>query len=443
MAEVKIECKKCQAHYLVERQDLGKLFCQNCGNREFLELGGTVSAAAPAPAPKLQLAAAPAPAPAAPAPVPAPAPAPKPQPVAAPAPVPTPVPVPKPTLPAPHGKAAAPTAEMKAGLDRIRGLHNDISTQIGRVIVGQESVVDELIAAVLCGGHCLLEGVPGLAKTLLISSLAKAMSLTFRRIQFTPDLMPSDITGTEIIQDDPATGERKFKFLRGPIFANIVLADEINRTPPKTQAALLEAMQEKQVSIGGVINRLELPFLVLATQNPLEQEGTYPLPEAQQDRFLFKIFVDYPESAHEVEIVRRTAARTFGIIESVCSGADLLAMQEAMVIMPVSDAVIEYANRLVRATRVHTPDAVEVASKYLSWGGGPRATINLVIAARCFSALAGRATPSCDDVARAAKPVLRHRIALNYVGRAEGLTTDVVIDKLLAAVPKYDLGGKA
>jgi MoxR-like ATPase len=320
---------------------------------------------------------------------------------------------------------------------RIRELHDNIRDQIGRVIVGQENVVEELLAAVLCGGHCLLEGVPGLAKTLLISSLAKSMSLTFRRIQFTPDLMPSDITGTEIIQDDPATGERKFKFLRGPIFANILLADEINRTPPKTQAALLEAMQEKQVSVGGVIHHLELPFLVLATQNPLEQEGTYPLPEAQQDRFLFKVFVDYPESKDEVEIVRRSAARTFGAISSVCEGADLLAMQDAMVKMPVADAVIEYSNRLVRATRVRTPDARDVAQKYLSWGAGPRATINLILAARCFSALAGRATPSCDDVARAAHPVLRHRIALNYVGRAEGLNSDVVIDKLVAEVPKY------
>ncbi|MEI8242844.1 MAG: AAA family ATPase [bacterium] len=417
MAEVKIECKKCQAHYLVDPADLGKLFCQNCGHKEFRQLGASQSEPAPAPAP-----------------APAQAPAPKPAPAAAPKPA--PAAVPRPAVP---GRPEVTPAEMKAGLDRIRALHQDIRAQVGRVIVGQESVVDELIAAVLCGGHCLLEGVPGLAKTLLISSLARAMSLTFRRIQFTPDLMPSDITGTEIIQDDPATGERKFKFLRGPVFANIVLADEINRTPPKTQAALLEAMQEKQVSIGGVNHKLELPFLVLATQNPLEQEGTYPLPEAQQDRFLFKIFVDYPESAHEIEIVRRSAARTFGAIESICTGADLLAMQEAMVAMPVSDAVIEYANRLVRATRVRTPDAVEVATKYLTWGAGPRATINLVIAARCFAALAGRATPSCDDIARAARPVLRHRVALNYVGRAEGLTTDVVVEKLLAAVPKYNI----
>ena len=398
MAEVKIECKKCQAHYLIEREGLDQVVCQNCGSKDFRELGQTLSGPSTVT-----------------------------------------LTLPKSLKSVPHGKSTEMTPEIKIGIDRIRELHESISTQIGRVIVGQESVVDELIAAVLCGGHCLLEGVPGLAKTLLISSLARAMSLSFRRIQFTPDLMPSDITGTEIIQDDPETGERKFKFLRGPVFANIVLADEINRTPPKTQAALLEAMQEKQVSIGGVNHKLELPFLVLATQNPLEQEGTYPLPEAQQDRFLFKIFVDYPDSEHEIEIVRRSTAQTFGNIESVCTGADLLAMQKAMVSMPVAEAVIQYANRLVRATRVRTPDAAEVATKFLSWGAGPRATINLVVAARCFSALAGRATPSCDDIARAARPVLRHRIALNYIGRAEGLTTEVVIDKLLATVPKYDI----
>jgi len=391
VAEIKIECLKCQAHYLVEKKDLGKLICQHCGGGEFAELGAADDDAGSS---------------------------------------------------GQDLEAAIPASQelsvkVKEGIARIRALHDDIRKQVGRVIVGQEEVVDELIAAVLCGGHCLLEGVPGLAKTLLISSLSKAMSLSFRRIQFTPDLMPSDITGTEIIQDDPETGERKFKFLRGPVFANIVLADEINRTPPKTQAALLEAMQEKQVSIGGVVHPLALPFLVLATQNPLEQEGTYPLPEAQQDRFLFKIFVDYPSMQDEVEIVRRSAARTFGKIDPVCTDKDLLGMQDAMTAMPVADAVIEYANRLVRATRVRTPDVLEVATTYLSWGAGPRATINLIVAARCFSALAGRATPSCEDVARAAKPVLRHRIALNYVGRAEGLTSDIVIDKLVAEVPKY------
>ena len=331
---------------------------------------------------------------------------------------------------------AIPKDDLQA-VEQLRAAYARIRAELSKVIVGQEAVIEQLLIAMFAKGHCLLEGVPGLAKTLLIRSLADALDLSFKRIQFTPDLMPSYITGTEIIQDDPETGERKFKFLRGPVFANIVLADEINRTPPKTQAALLEAMQEKQVSIGGVMHPLDQPFLVLATQNPLEQEGTYPLPEAQQDRFLFKVFVDYPADREEIEIVRRSAAQSFGAIASCCTGPDLLAMQRLMVAMPVADAVIEYANRLVRATRVRTPDAREVANNYLSWGAGPRATINLVLAARCFSALAGRATPSCDDVARAARPVLRHRIALNYVGRAEGLTTDVVTDKLLAEVPKY------
>jgi MoxR-like ATPase len=326
---------------------------------------------------------------------------------------------------------------MLESVGRVRKLHDDLAAEIRKVIVGQEEVVEELVTALLCGGHCLLEGVPGLAKTLLISSLAKAMSLSFKRIQFTPDLMPSDITGTDVLQDDPVTGERKFKFLRGPVFANMILADEINRTPPKTQAALLEAMQEKQVSAGGVMHALDLPFFVLATQNPLEQEGTYPLPEAQQDRFLFKVFVGYPAYAEEAAIVRRVTEDSFGEIRHVCAGSDLLEMQRCLREIPVADAVIDYANRLVRASRPRSPEAADFANNWLSWGGGPRATIGLILAARCFCAMAGRAAPSCDDVARAAKPVLRHRIALNYVARAEGLTTDAVIEKLVAAVEKY------
>lgn len=322
-------------------------------------------------------------------------------------------------------------------LKRFRELHAGIKTELAKVIVGQDEVIEELLAAVLCGGHCLLEGVPGLAKTLLISSLAKAMSLSFKRIQFTPDLMPSDITGTDVLQEDPVTGERKFKFLQGPIFANMLLADEINRTPPKTQAAMLEALQEKQVSAGGTIHRLPSPFLVLATQNPLEQEGTYPLPEAQQDRFLFKVFVGYPTRQEEHEIVRRVTSANFGDINPVCSGEELMALQRSLTSVPVADAVVEYANRLTRATRIKTPDAVEAATRWLSWGGGPRATINLVMAARCMAVISGRAAPSCDDVARVAKPVLRHRIALNYVARAEGLSTDEVIDKIVAVVPKH------
>lgn len=446
--EIKIECVSCGAHYLALPSEMSGITCVRCKGREFRPF----SASTPAPAPKPAAPPAPAPAPAA-APKPAPGPAPKAAlaPAAASAPAPAAVSAPKPTAtpapkaaPAPEPKStpAKPTSSATVGtsgmpLERFRKLHAGIKTELAKVIVGQDEVIEELLAAVLCGGHCLLEGVPGLAKTLLISSLARAMSLSFKRIQFTPDLMPSDITGTDVLQEDPVSGERKFKFLPGPIFANMLLADEINRTPPKTQAAMLEALQEKQVSAGGTIHRLPSPFLVLATQNPLEQEGTYPLPEAQQDRFIFKVFVGYPSKQEEHEIVRRVTSANFGDINPVCSCEELIALQRALISVPVADAVVEYANRLTRATRIKTPDAVEAATRWLSWGGGPRATINLVMAARCMAVISGRAAPSCDDVARVAKPVLRHRIAMNYVARAEGLSTDEIIDKIVAVVPKH------
>ena len=394
--EVKVECVKCKAHYLVEANYLDQVVCEKCGGRQFDQVKAT------SPAPKA--------APLAPS-----------------------APAAQPVAPA----NATPVPPAPEQIARLRTLHDGIITQLDRVVVGQTNVIEELVIAILCGGHCLLEGVPGLAKTLLISSLAQAMSCSFKRIQFTPDLMPSDITGTDVLQDDPITGERKFKFLRGPVFANIILADEINRTPPKTQAAMLEAMQERQVSVGGIIHRLDPPFFVLATQNPLEQEGTYPLPEAQQDRFLFKIFVDYPAAEEEIRIVRRVTQQAFGRIETVCTGEELVALQKLLLDIPVADAVIDYANRLARATRARTPGALDFATNWLAWGAGPRATISLVAAARCHCALQGRAAPSVDDVIRVAKPVLRHRIALNYVGKAEGLTTDAVIDKLVEAVPKY------
>jgi MoxR-like ATPase len=390
MPEIKVACAKCSTHYLIEEADFkAGLTCPKCQSTQF----GPVSADSAAASP-------------------------------------------------PFGGTGAPPAGKAPAIDAtsirdITDLYSRIVRELEKVIVGQKTVVEEVLVAVLSGGHCLLEGVPGLAKTLLISSIAQAVDLTFKRIQFTPDLMPSDITGTEVIQEDPVTRERKFKFLPGPIFANIILADEINRTPPKTQAALLEAMQEKQVSIGGQIHRLQQPFFILATQNPLEQEGTYPLPEAQQDRFLFKIFVGYPEEKDENEIVRRVSEQRFGRIDPVCNGPTLLAMQKTVRDIPVADAVVEYANRLVRATRVGQPTALDFVKNWLSWGAGPRATIYLVTAAKCFCALSGNPAPSVDDVARAALPVLRHRLALNYTGRAEGLTTDDVTRKLLAAVPKY------
>ncbi len=403
--EIKTACAECGAHYMVLESELGNISCVRCGGRTFRPIKDKEPAAAAAPAPL-----------------------PEPQAVAKP-------PVPAPAQP--PASALDATDARQVSLERFRSLHAEIRRELAKVVVGQDEVIEELLAAVLCGGHCLLEGVPGLAKTLLISSLARALNLTFRRIQFTPDLMPSDITGTDVLYEDPVSGERKYKFLTGPIFANMILADEINRTPPKTQAAMLEAMQERQVSIGGVIHNLPSPFLVLATMNPLEQEGTYPLPEAQQDRFFFKVFVGYPTGDEEMQIVRRVANTGFGDIAPVCDGAELLTLQKVLKDMPVADAVVEYANRLVRATRLKTPDAVDAANQWLAWGAGPRATINLVIAARCFAVIDGRAAPSCDDIVRVAKPIMRHRLALNYVARAEGFTTDTVIEKIVAAVPKY------
>jgi MoxR-like ATPase len=324
-----------------------------------------------------------------------------------------------------------------AGIEALAVAHDRITGELSKVIVGQQSVIEEILVAILAGGHCLLEGVPGLAKTLLIQSLSQALSLSFKRIQFTPDLMPSDITGTDVIQDDPETGERKFKFLPGPIFANIILADEINRTPPKTQAAMLEAMQERQVSAGGQARPLPKPFFVLATQNPLEQEGTYPLPEAQQDRFLFKIFVDYPSEAEEKMVVRRVAERQFGIIEPVLSGEDILAAQELVSRVPVADAVVDYAMAIVRATRPKTEGAPEFTEQWIAWGCGPRASINLITAGKVVAALRGGECVACEDVAKIVPSVMRHRIGLNYTARAEGITPEDIATRLLEHVKAY------
>lgn len=452
MAEIKIECTQCLAHYIIDETQLGaELSCLNCKSTVFrkLEEASAQPAVPPQPGPAAPVPPPPPPPPVAAAPIPPPPRPPMPQapaPQARPTP-PSPAPAaqkaperppqPKPAAPPPAAPQPARREADTEAIKQINGLYDSVVSELQKVIVGQEEVVQELLVAILSGGHCLLEGVPGLAKTLLISSLARAMTLSFKRIQFTPDLMPSDITGTEVIQEDPVTRERRFKFMPGPIFANIILADEINRTPPKTQAALLEAMQEKQVSIGGQIHRLDEPFFILATQNPLEQEGTYPLPEAQQDRFLFKIMVGYPREEEENEIVRRVSEKKFGAIQTVCDGPSLLAMQKTVCEIPVADAVIHYANRLVRATRINEPGAPDFVKNWLAWGAGPRATINLVCAAKCFCALSGNPTPSCDDISRAALPVMRHRIALNYTGKAEGLTTDAVVKKLLETVPKY------
>jgi MoxR-like ATPase len=279
-------------------------------------------------------------------------------------------------------------------------------------------------------------GVPGLAKTLMVSTLAQALDLTFKRIQFTPDLMPSDITGTEVIQDDPATKQRMFKFLPGPVFAHIVLADEINRTPPKTQAALLEAMQERKVSIGGVDHPMKDPFFVLATQNPIEQEGTYPLPEAQLDRFLFLVKVDYPSDAEEEQIMRLGSADLQPVVNKILHGEDILRLQHIVRRVPVADHLFAYAKRITRMTRPNTPEAVDFVNKWLTWGAGPRASLNLILAAKAHAVLHGNHHVSADDVAAVAAPVLRHRLIPNFTAQSEGISTDDVVQRILQSVPK-------
>ena len=303
--------------------------------------------------------------------------------------------------------------------------------EIAKVIVGQDRVVDELLTALFAGGHCLLVGVPGLAKTLLISTVAQALDLKFSRIQFTPDLMPSDITGTEILEEDQSTGKRSFRFIQGPIFGNVILADEINRTPPKTQAALLQAMQEKKVTAGGQTFALDLPFFVLATQNPIEQEGTYPLPEAQLDRFMFNIEVDYPSEAEELEIVESTTSRNPATPDVVLPADEILRVQELVKTVPVDSHVLRFAIKLVRATR---DDSLPQVKDYVSWGAGPRAGQNLILGAKVRAVMDGRPLPSVDDIKALAHPVLRHRIVTNFNADADGVSTDDLIDMLLAGV---------
>jgi MoxR-like ATPase len=296
-------------------------------------------------------------------------------------------------------------------------------------------VIEELLISIFARGHCLLVGVPGLAKTLMIRTLADALSLDFSRIQFTPDLMPADITGTEIIEENRTTGARERRFMEGPLFANIVLADEINRTPPKTQAALLEAMQERQVTSGRVRHQLADPFFVLATQNPIEQEGTYPLPEAQQDRFIFNVYVKYPSFQEEFEIARRTTAAQKDTVQPVLSAEDILELQRIVRDVPASDHVIRYALALVRQTRVNEPGVPDFIKQNISWGAGPRAVQNLILGGKARALLYGRSHVSTDDVAALAKPVLRHRLVVNFAAESEGITADAMIDRLLAATP--------
>lgn len=306
----------------------------------------------------------------------------------------------------------------KEQLDLLVKKYTSLRDEMGKVIVGQHEAVDSLLLALFTGGHCLLLGVPGLAKTLMVNTLAQTLGLTFNRIQFTPDLMPSDITGSEILDR-----ERNFKFIQGPLFASIVLADEINRTPPKTQAALLEAMQEKKVTVGGTSYPLPQPFFVLATQNPIEQEGTYPLPEAQLDRFMFNVRLDYPSFEEEVQIVKQTTVNQTATVQKILNAEDIIAFQEVIRNMPVPDNVVEYAVRLVASTREN--------NKYISWGAGPRASQYLIMGARTHAALQGKYSPDSEDVRAVAFNVLRHRIVRNYFAEAEGITTDQIIKELL------------
>ena len=310
-----------------------------------------------------------------------------------------------------------------------------ITQQLSRVIVGQQQVIEELLVAMFARGHCLLVGVPGLAKTLLIRTLAGALSLEFRRIQFTPDLMPSDITGTEVIQEDKLSGARELRFLEGPIFGNVILADEINRTPPKTQAALLEAMQEYQITIGGKRHPLDQPFFVLATQNPIEQEGTYPLPEAQLDRFMFNTFVDNPDSEEEFDIVRRTTADITATVTPTLTGERILELQKIVRRVPAADHVVRYALSLARLTRPHKGEAPDFIRDYVSWGAGPRASQYMVLGAKARAVLNGRFYAGVDDIRAVAHPVLRHRIMTNFNAEAEGIKPDDIIRRLLDAVP--------
>jgi MoxR-like ATPase len=325
-------------------------------------------------------------------------------------------------------------SEDKEPVQKLSQAYATLKKEVGRIIVGQDDVLEELFIALFARGHALLIGVPGLAKTLMISSLAKALNLSFNRIQFTPDLMPADITGTEVIQEDKATGSRAFKFLKGPIFANIILADEINRTPPKTQAALLESMQEHQVTVGGTKHSLEEPFFVLATQNPIEQEGTYPLPEAQLDRFMFMIKVDYPDFDEEREILKRTTESTTTEIQAVLNGQEILELQKIVRKVPIADQVMDYALRLTRATRLNNPKAPAFIKEMLSWGAGPRASQYLVLAGKVKAVLSGRLHVSAEDIKAVAHPVLRHRIITNYTAEAEGIRPDDVIDRLLETI---------
>jgi len=335
----------------------------------------------------------------------------------------------------PRAKEAAEPVDDVAIVQKLVSSYDRLRSQIARTIVGQEAVVEQLLMAMFCNGHCILEGVPGLAKTLLVSTLARQLSLSFSRIQFTPDLMPSDITGTEVIEEDRGTGARSLRFVKGPVFANVVLADEINRTPPKTQAALLEAMQEHQVTAAGFPHKLPRPFFVLATQNPIEQEGTYPLPEAQLDRFMFKVIVSYPSEEEEFQIVRMTTSPQEVPADRTLNAREVIELQDIVRRVPCADHVIRYAMRLVRSTRVDQGGIPKMIKDYVAWGAGPRASQNLVLAGKARAILKGRYHVSTEDIRAVAGPVLRHRILTNFNAEADGVQSDDIIRELMDTLP--------
>ena len=329
-------------------------------------------------------------------------------------------------------------AEIEASIHKLGKAYQAIRDQMSKVIVGQDQVIEQLLIAMFSRGHCLLEGVPGLAKTLMISTLARCLSMTFARVQFTPDLMPADITGTDVLQENRETGKREFRFISGPLFHNVILADEINRTPPKTQAALLEAMQERQVTVGQTRHVLADPFFVLATHNPIEQEGTYSLPEAQQDRFMFKVFVKYPTFDEEREIAKRTTSIQVDDIDKVLDANEILALQRLVRQVPVSDHVVDYALALVRQTRVGETGIPAFIEEQLSWGAGPRAVQFLLLGAKARALLNGRTYVSTDDIQALAAPVLRHRLVVNFSAESDGITSDKVVEQLIKTTPSKE-----
>ncbi len=320
------------------------------------------------------------------------------------------------------------------GIEELKHSHQSIREEIAKAVVGQTGVIDQVLVCLFCNGHSLIIGVPGLAKTMLVNTIASILDLSFNRIQFTPDLMPSDITGTQVIEEDLSTGRRNFRFVKGPLFANVILADEINRAPPKTQSALLQAMQEYKVTYGGETYALSLPFFVLATQNPIEQEGTYPLPEAQLDRFMFTINIDYPAPEEEVEIVKTTTSAYAFELRKVINGSKFLLFQQLIRRMPVADEVIDHVVRFVSLTRPKSKEAPEPVKRYVAWGAGPRASQYLILGAKARAALDGRFAPNMDDVRSVAHPVLRHRIITNFAAEAEGIRSDDIVDDLLKSL---------